>query len=60
MTWPSGLDGTQIAVIYNETKPSCQIMTAESGKLIRSILLPGRGKQCRLEPRRYHPGNAVQ
>jgi eukaryotic-like serine/threonine-protein kinase len=35
-----GPDGAQIAVIYNETKPSCQIIEAGSGKLVRSIPLP--------------------
>jgi len=33
-------DGAQIAVIYNQTKPSCQIIEAGSGKLVRSIPLP--------------------
>jgi serine/threonine protein kinase/WD40 repeat protein len=33
-------DGVQIAVIYNEKKPSCQIVEARSGKLVRSIPLP--------------------
>ncbi len=33
-------DGAQIATVYNEKKPSCQIIEAASGKLVRSILLP--------------------
>ena len=33
-------DGAQIAILYNEQKPSCQIIEAGSGKLVRSIPLP--------------------
>ncbi len=53
-------DGAQIAVIYHEKRPDCQIIEAESGKLVRSIPLPSRRTWCRLEPRRHHPGDAVQ
>jgi len=35
-------DGAQIAVIYNGKQPSCQIIEAGSGKLVRSIPLPTR------------------
>jgi WD40 repeat protein/tRNA A-37 threonylcarbamoyl transferase component Bud32 len=34
-------DGTQIAVVYSDPKsPTCQILEAESGRLLRSMLLP--------------------
>jgi len=35
-------DGAQIAIVYHENKPSCQIIEAASGKLVRSILLPNQ------------------
>ena len=53
-------DGAQIAVIYHTKEPSCQIIEAESGKLVRSILATHQGRNGRLERRRNHPGNAVQ
>jgi serine/threonine protein kinase/WD40 repeat protein len=34
-------DGSRIAVAYHGSEPSCQIMEAGSGKLVRSIPLPG-------------------
>ena len=37
-------DGAQIAVIYPGKPPSCLITDAESGKLIRSIVLPAPGE----------------
>ncbi len=37
-------DGAQIAVIYPENPPTCQIIEADSGKLVRSILLPALGE----------------
>ena len=37
-------DGTQIAVIYTEKSTSCQIIDANSGKLVRSIALPALGE----------------
>jgi eukaryotic-like serine/threonine-protein kinase len=43
-------DGTQIAVIYNETRPSCQIITERQGKLIRSIPLPTGGNGVAWSP----------
>ena len=43
-------DGTQIAVIYNGTRPSCQIIEAESGKLVRSIPLPTRSESVAWSP----------
>ncbi len=35
-------DGAQIAIVCHENKPSCQIIEAASGKLVRSILLPNQ------------------
>ena len=39
--------------------PTCRIMDAETGRLIRSIPLPTNGDR-RLEPRRRHAGDAVR
>ena len=43
-------DGAQIAVIYPEKPPSCQIIEAESGKLVRSIVLPALGESVAWSP----------
>ncbi len=43
-------DGAQIAVIYPEKPPSCQIIEADSGKLLRSIVLPALGESVAWSP----------
>ena len=43
-------DGARIAVVYTEKQPSCQIIEADSGKLIRSIALPALGESVAWSP----------
>jgi serine/threonine protein kinase/WD40 repeat protein len=37
-------DGSQIAILYRETAPTCRILEAETGRLVRSISLPAAGE----------------
>ena len=37
-------DGAEIAVLYDDKVPTCQILETETGRLVRSIPLPAKGE----------------
>jgi serine/threonine protein kinase/WD40 repeat protein len=43
-------DGVQIAVLYKDKGPACQILEAETGRLVRSISLPAPGDSVAWSP----------